>query len=467
MSFLYSVAGFLLAISILVAVHEFGHYWAARRLGVKVLKFSIGFGKPLWSRTLGADQTEYRIAAIPLGGYVQMLGEGDPNSPIDPREAHRSFDAQPIWKRSIIAAAGPAINFVFAAILFMALSLVPEAQFKPVFGSLPANSKLAEMGVKSGDRLLAVDGKQVAHLSEYNLYIFNQVLKGKPIEFTISSENDDQVAALTDAGSAATRTLQVVTKDIPLYDINPASLVYQVGLLPLLPSADTTLGSVLDGSPADSAGLQTGDRIVRINGSTVTAWNELTALIAPNANQAIEVAFDRAGVISEILLVPELAGEGAMARGVIGVGQVRPVLGENELVHVSHSLPQALTNGVAQTWLISALTVRMLGKMITLQVSPKNVNGPITIADVAGQTIQIDWQAYLQFLAVISISLGIMNLLPIPMLDGGHLMMFAVEAVAGRNASHQFYAAGQRVGIVLLIGLMSLAFYNDILRILN
>lgn len=465
MSLLYSVVGFLVAISILVAVHEFGHFLAARRLGVKVLKFSIGFGKPLWSRVSGPDQTEYRIAAIPLGGYVQMLGEGDSDTPIDPKDAHRTFDVQPIWKRSIIAAAGPAINFLFAALLFMFLGFGTEQQFKPVFGELPATSKLTELGVTAGDRLLEVDGKAVAHLSEYNLYIFNQVLKGQPIEFKVEGSSDNANGARGAQGSV--RRVLLPTADMPLYNINPSSLIYQVGLIPYFPPADTTLGTVLEDSPAYAAGLRSGDRIININGVDVTVWRELTDLVSPNAGQSIDLRYERKGLAYDIVLTPKLTGEGELARGVIGVGRVNPVLTDNELVTVSKSVPQALVHGVEQTWLISSLTVRMLGKMLTLQVSPKNVNGPITIADVAGQTLQIDWQAYIHFLAVISISLGIMNLLPIPMLDGGHLMMFAVEGVAGRAASERFYMAGQKVGVLLLVGLMSLAFYNDIFRLLN
>jgi regulator of sigma E protease len=307
MSFLYSVVGFLIAISILVAVHEFGHFWAARRLGVKVLKFSIGFGKPLWSRVSGPDQTEYRLAAIPWGGYVHMLGEGGPDTPIDPKDAHRSFDAQPIWKRSIIAAAGPAINFMFAALLFMFLGFSSEQQFKPVFGELPATSKLAELGVNSGDRLLEVDGKAVVHLSEYNLYIFNQVLKGEPIEFKVEDVGKITVgigdAGLSD-GQSSVRTVLMPTEDMPLYNINPSSLIYQVGLIPYFPPADTTLGTVLEDSPAFAAGLRSGDRIININGVDVLVWRELTDLIAPNADQSIELKYEREGSVYDISLTP-------------------------------------------------------------------------------------------------------------------------------------------------------------------
>ena len=454
MSFFYSVLGFLIAISVLVAVHEFGHFWVARKLGVKVLKFSIGFGKPLLRWVGGKDQTEYLISAIPLGGYVQMLGENEPQANLQGDERDRSFDAQPIWKRSAIAAAGPAINFLFAILLFIVLGLAPERQFAPVFGEVPESSELGKLGVGSDDQLLAVDGRSAAHLGEHNLYIFNQVLKGEPIVFSVVRKAE-QV------------DLTVVTDGIPLYNINPTTMIRQLGLYPKFTPASSELGMIVDGSPAQAAGLEVGDRIVSVGGTTVDTWRDLTALITPNGGQRVEIEYVRDGQLFSAIVTPELDTNSEPARAIIGVGRAAQLADDENLVDINRGVPQAFAYGVEQTWLISELTVRMLAKMISLQVSPKNVNGPITIADVAGQTIQIDWQAYIHFLAVISISLGIMNLLPIPMLDGGHLMMFAIEATAGRRASEIFYGVGQRIGILLLAGLMSLAFYNDIFRILN
>ena len=454
MSFLYSVIGFLIAISVLVAVHEFGHFWVARKLGVKVLKFSIGFGKPLFSWTGKIDQTEYRIAAIPLGGFVQMLGENDPDQDMSPAERSRSFDAQPIWKRSAIAVAGPAINFLFAALLFIVLGLSPETQFAPKFGDVPEASELGKLGVGPNDVLVAVDGRPVEHLGEYNLYVFNKVLKGEAILFSVV--RDGELVELT-----------VTTENIPLYNISPATMIGQLGLYPKIAPATSELGMIVEDSPAQAAGLMAGDRITAIDGTPVNTWRELTALIIPSGGRALEIEFVRDQASMVTIVTPRLDQSTDPPRALIGVGRSTEITNLENTVVVQRNVVDAFIFGVEQTWLISELTVRMLGKMISLQVSPKNVNGPITIADVAGQTIQIDWQAYLHFLAVISISLGIMNLLPIPMLDGGHLMMFAVEAVAGRRASEIFYGIGQRIGIVLLVGLMSLAFYNDIFRILN
>ncbi|MEO0367579.1 MAG: RIP metalloprotease RseP [Pseudomonadota bacterium] len=453
-AFLYSVASFLLAISILVAVHEFGHYWVAKKLGVKVLKFSIGFGKPLWSKISGPDQTEYRLAAIPLGGYVQMLGENDPDAPIDPSERHRAFDTQPIWKRSLIVVAGPAINFLFAILLFMLLGLSAEERFAPVFGNQSAQSELGRAGVKSGDRLLSVDGRPAKFLSEHNLYIFNQVLSGEPLVFEI----------MTDTGL---RVLEIPTEQIPIYNINPSSLVYQVGLLPRFEEASAELGMIVAGSPAEAAGLQVGDVITAINQSEVNRWSDLTALIEPRIEEQVQIEVMRGDETLEFFATTRLNDANGMRRGVLGIGRLPVSPLASDRMQIKRSLIETVEYGFVQTWQITTVTVRMLWKMLSLQVSPKNVNGPITIADVAGQTIQINWQAYVYFLAVISISLGIMNLLPIPMLDGGHLLTFGVEATAGRRASEVFYAAGQRVGIFLLLCLMSLAFYNDIFRLLN
>lgn len=454
MSFLYSVVGFLLAIGVLVTVHEFGHYWVARKLGVKVLAFSIGFGKPLWKRVAGPDQTEYIVAAIPLGGYVKMLGEGAYATPVPEHEQHRSFDRQPIWKRSLIVMAGPAINFLFAIVLFMGLGLATERNLLPEFGNLPASSLLAEAGVQPGDRLVSVDSKPVQHLFEHDLYIFNQVLKRQDIQVEVLS-------------AGATKTLQLNTANVPIYNINPASLMRQLGFAPIAPPSSTKIAAVSVGSAADSAGLQAGDRFISIDQQPIQRWQDLVAVVAPAAGQPLAVVVQRDAAQLSMMITPESREVDGQKIGLLGVtGEFIPYPPE-QIVEINRNPLEALVYGAEKTWLMSSLTVRMLWKMVTLQVSPKNVNGPITIADVAGQAIQIGWQTYIYVLAVISISLGVMNLLPIPMLDGGHLLMYAVEIVAGKNASEKVFAVGQRLGVLMLVGLMSLAFYNDIFRLLN
>ena len=454
MSFFYSVFGFLIAIAVLVAVHEFGHFWVARKLGVKVLRYSVGFGKPLWKKVAGEDQIEYVIAAIPLGGYVKMLGEGS-GEPIAEHEKHRAFDNQPVWKRSLIVAAGPGINFLFAIILFMLLGMMSERQLIPVFGEFSQKSAVAQAGVLPGDTLLAIDGKPVRHLLERDLYVFNQVLRKEPLELLIKSANGSERIAV------------VETAEIPVYNINPATLMRQLGLVGIAPPTTNKISRVLETSPAAEAGLQAGDRFVSIGSSPITTWFDIKEAIAPSAGKKLDVIVLRDGVELAFSVTPKSVDVDGKTVGQLGVGGTAASYPEHQIVNFSRHPLQAFVYGVDRTWQMSALTFRMLWKMVTLKVSPKNVSGPITIADVAGQAIQVSWESYVYVLAVISISLGVMNLLPIPMLDGGHLLTYVIEVVAGRKVSEKFFELGQRVGIFLLLCLMSLAFYNDFFRLLN
>ncbi len=454
MGFLYSIIGFLIAIGILVAVHEFGHYWVARKLGVKVLRFSVGFGKPLWKKVAGPDKTEYVIAAIPLGGYVKMLGENDPDNPVANEESHRAFDNQPIWKRSLIILAGPGINFLFAILLFSILGLQSVERIAPVFGESPVASAVGQAGIKSGDRLLAVDGRPVDYLAHQQLYIMNKVLQGNAIELDVLS-------------GGSQRRVEVQTSNIPIYNINPRSMMYQLGIIPELPTLSSEIDDVVPESPAALAGIQAGDAVVAISGTPVNSWGDLANQISPNAGKELLIDIERSGQRLQLAITPmekEFNGEKI---GIIGVKPKPVEFLPEQIVLVDRSVWGAFTEAVDQTWQMSSVTLRMLGKMLTLQVSHKNVNGPITIANVAGKAIQVGLDYYLHILAVISISLGVMNLLPIPMLDGGHLLMNAIESVAGKRAAENFFAVGQRFGVAILLCFMGLAFYNDIFKLLN
>ena len=455
MTFLYSVVGFLIAIGVLVAVHEFGHFWVARKLGVKVLRFSIGFGKPLWKKVAGDDQVEYVIAAIPLGGYVKMLGEGSQSEPVDPAEVHRAFDRQPIWKRTLIVAAGPGINFLFAILLFMLVGLMSKESLVPVLGEVPEDSLVAQVGVQSGDQLLTIDGKSFEFFGQHDLYIFNQVLRARDMQLEVRST------------SGATRSVRLEVADLPVYNISPTFLARTLGLIPILPEATNQISRVVEGSPAATAGLAEGDRIAAIGRSPIDTWEQLVEIVRASPAQELNLLVERNGVLQQITVTPEAIEQDGERTGRLGIGPVFEPYAESDRVLVQRNPWQAALHGVEQTWLMSSVTVRMLWKMVTLQVSHKNISGPITIAEVTGQAIQVGLDYYLHILAVISISLGIMNLLPIPMLDGGHLLMYAVELVAGQNAAEKVFAVGQRVGVLLLLCLMSLAFYNDIFRLLN
>ena len=437
----------------LVTVHEFGHFWVARKLGVKVLRFSVGFGKPIWRKVAGKDQVEYILAAIPLGGYVKMLGEGD-DTPIDPSEAHRAIDRQPIWKRSLIVVAGPAINFLFAIILFVFVGMQSEDHVVPVFGDFSETSVVAQASVLPGDTLLEVDGRKVKHMYQRDLYIFNKVLKEESIEIKID-------------GAQGKRTVNLDTTDIPVYNISPSLVVRQLGLIPLSPPTSTEIDFVAEGSPADVAGLKKGDKFVMIENESVEGWQDLVEVVAVSPEKALALKISRDGVLFDFSITPEAKQVNDRVIGVLGVRRLFVPYPEEQVVKFDRSLPEAVRYGFERTWEMSSVTLRMLWKMVTLQVSHKNISGPVTIADVAGKTAQISWQSYVYFLAAISISLGVMNLLPIPMLDGGHLLTYSVEIVAGRSISEKLFIVGQKVGILLLLSLMSLAFYNDIFRLLN
>jgi regulator of sigma E protease len=453
MDFLYSIFGFLIAIGILVAVHEFGHLWVARRLGVKVLRYSIGFGKPIFKRNWGKDQTEYVLSAIPLGGYVSMLSEED-DSPEHQHDLDRAFERQPIWKRSLIMLAGPGINFLFAIFLFLILGSMPHQSLAPVLGDVPEQSIVAGVGIQSGDKLLQIDGKEYAFFGQHDLYIFNRVLQGQDFELQILRDG-------------YTRHHIIPVGNFPIYNINPGFLARTLGLIPVLPQATTKLARVVSGSAADSAGLLEGDEIIAIDGQVIDGWAALVKQISDAPDRELQISVLRNESQVQLLATPKATLINGETKGRLGIA---PTILETPVelrVDVNRSLGQAGIYGVEQTWLMSSVTLRMLWKMVTLQVSTNNISGPITIAQVSGQAIQLGLDYYLYILAVISISLGVMNLLPIPILDGGHLVMYAVELVAGQSVSQKVFAVGQRLGIVLLICLMSLAFYNDIFRLLN
>lgn len=459
MGFLYSVIGFVIAIGVLVAVHEFGHFWVARKLGVKVLRFSIGFGKPLYQRVFGEDKTEFVIAAVPLGGYVKMLGENDPDAPIQDNERHRAFDNQALWKRSLIVAAGPGINFLFAFVLFFALAMPQSQHLEPVLGNVGNATLLGKEGIGQGDRLVSINGRQVDYLGQYDLYVFNQVLKGNPLAIELITAQGQK------------RNVVLPTADIPIYNINPNSLVRTIGFFAPSPQIRPELAQIVADSPAARAGLQVADVITHVNGNAIASWQQLVVEIQGSPATAMELTVARDNRSIDVSVTPD-AVDGANGKvGRLGVGPVvLPIMdyfSDDQKVIVDHGIGQAVLASAERTWLMSVVTLRMLWKMVTFQVSHKNINGPITMADYAGQAIQIGLDQYLLIIAVISISLGVMNLLPIPMLDGGHLLMYGVEVVAGQRVAQQVFAVGQRLGLLMLLGLMSLAFYNDIFRLLN
>jgi len=450
--FLFSIAGFVLAIGLLVAVHEFGHFWVARRVGVKVLRFSIGFGRALWSRT-SRDGVEYVIAALPLGGYVKMLDETEDEVPAE--EAHRAFNRQPLWRRTAVVVAGPAFNFLFAFVAYWFVFMAGVDGVKPEVGAVVDGSLAQRGGFKVGDEILTIDGKETRSWNEHRLYLFNQAL----------ARNQVPVKVRTAEGDTAMR--QLYLDELPLRELDAGLLENGMGLYGYLPEIPAVVGGVQDGSPAQAAGLRQGDRIVSVGGERVDDWRGLVDVVQPLAGRSTTLTLERDGERRELQLRPEAVETADGTVGRIGISPQPVSLPQEYRVHLDYGPVEAVARSAGSVWVMSVLTLKMLAKIVTLEVSAKNISGPLTIAQFAGDTVQIGWDRFLLFLAIVSISLGVLNLLPIPVLDGGHLLYYAAEAVTGSPPSKQVMIWGQQIGLVMLFALMSLAFYNDIVRLLQ
>jgi regulator of sigma E protease len=451
---LVSLFAFLVAIGILVAVHEYGHFWVARKLGVKVLRFSLGFGKVIWRRQRG--ETEYVLSALPLGGYVKMLGEQDTDVP--EHERHRAFSTQPVWKRSAIVCAGPLFNLIFAAFVYICIFLVGIPGTKPVVGEIEPDSYAAGAGFQNGDLIVAIGTEAVRSWEDTRLELLKQVLADGAVD----------VAVETADGLKAVRTFSFDENNLLKDD---GDILENIGLSPWQPEADLLIMQVLPDSPAEHYGLQSGDQVVTAGGQPIRSWGDWTRQVRAHPGQEIRLQVLRNGQSTEITIIPEARQENGKTIGSIGAAvQLKPINIDDwqqmQLV-VSYPLLESAVRGVAKTWDMTLFSFQMIGKLIVGDASLKNVSGPITIADYAGKTLSLDYRIFLNLLAVISIGLAVLNILPIPMLDGGHLLYYAFELLIGRPLPERIQMMGQNIGIFLLACLMSLAFYNDIVRLMR
>jgi regulator of sigma E protease len=455
MKFLLVPAAFLVAISILVAVHEFGHYWVAKKLGFKVLRFSIGFGKPLLTRVgKDADRTEYCLAAIPLGGYVKLLDEREGD--VAAEELHRSFTRRPISHRIAVLLAGPAMNLIFASLLYAILAMVGTESVKPVVGQVRLDGPAAAAGLQRGDQIVRVGQRNVADTEELQIALIRQFSDDGLIPLRVRRD-----------GSERALTLRVTEDRRALTE--PGKLLPGLGFDLATWNAATMINSVPADSAGARAGLKAGDLMLAVDGQPIANASQFVAMVNGAADRDISIELERHGERLRIVAaVPRVMDQGR-AIGRLGISlKEGPIVWPPGLLEIHRSGPvDALASGVSKTWEMSALTVQMLWRMLTGQVSPKNISGPVSIAEFAGISASLGVTAYMAFLAIISVSLGVLNLMPVPLLDGGQVVYQAVEAIKGSPISERTQLFGQQVGIALLVVLMSLAFYNDISRHLN
>ena len=446
----FTLLAFIVALAILISIHEFGHFWVARKLGVKVLRFSIGFGKPLWKKTGKVDNTEYVVAAIPLGGYVKMLDERE--APVDEAEQHRAFNRQNLKVRSAIVFAGPLFNFLFAIFAYWLVFVVGDTGMKPIVGDVIENSPAAEAGLLPGDRITAIGERQTATW-ENTVYAL-----------LASSIETEQVAVTVSDAQDYPRSLQLNLADIDPENTD-VSLLEQMGVTPFTPKLPAVIGEIVAGEAADRAGLKKSDKVIAVNQEPVESWSAWVDVIRKNPEQSLLVTIEREAALMDVTLIPKKTSLGDETIGRIGAAAEIPEgFLEQYQAKVSYGPLVAVKLSVEKTWDFSVLTLNVLGKILIGDASVNNLSGPITIAQTAGKTASIGFIYFVKFLAIVSISLGVLNLLPIPVLDGGHLFFFLLEAIKGSPLSEGFIEFGQRIGLALLIALMGLAFYVDISR---
>jgi regulator of sigma E protease len=451
MSFLHTLGAFVVALGVLIVVHEYGHYLVARLCGVKVLRFSVGFGRTLLSWRIGRDRTEWVIAAIPFGGYVKMLDERE--APVPAAEIGRAFNRQSVARRLVIVAAGPAFNFLFAIAVYAALYMAGMPEARPVLAEPPPATLARAAGVHAGDLVRAVDGEAIATWQDFRWRVLQGALQGERLAIEVINEHD-KISGLTLDLSA-----------FPAEEVE-SDVLARIGLSLFRPALAPVLGQIVAGSAAERGGLESGDRVTQIDGQPIASWDELVREVQRRPEHPTRMRIERDGVSMSLLVTPDAVAQGGARVGRIGAApRISEASAGRIFVVVRHGPARALAQAVAKTWDISTFSLRMLGRMVLGQVSWKNLSGPVTIADFAGQSAQLGWMPYLTFLALISISLGVLNLLPIPPLDGGHLMYYLVEILKGSPASERAVEFGQRLGIALLLVLMAFAFYNDLTRL--
>jgi len=451
MSLLTTVLAFLVALGVLIIVHEYGHYAVARLCGVKVLRFSVGFGRPLVTKRFSAEGTEWVIAALPFGGYVKMVDEREGD--VAPRDLPFAFNRKSVWRRFLIVLAGPAANLLLAVVLYWGLFMIGVPDARPVISAPTRDSVAERAGLMRGDTLLSIDGEKVEGWQEARWRLMKLALTHARARLQVQ----DQRGYLSD------KTLDMRELDLDGMESDP---IARLGLRLYRP--DAVIGRALPESVAEKSGLRRGDRILEVDGRPISGWDEFVLAVRSHPGESMRLRIENGGGQSDMTLTPDRAEDRGKSIGRIGAEPLVDTEQMKALFTVVRFGPAgALRFAALKTWDTSVFSLGMMGKMITREVSWRNLSGPVTIADYAGQSAQAGWGSYIAFLAIISISLGVLNLLPIPLLDGGHLLYYVVEVLKGSPVSDKALELGQRVGLSVLLFLMVFAFYNDINRLFS
>lgn len=452
---------FIVTLGLLVTVHEYGHFQMAKWCGIKVLKFSIGFGKPLLSKQFGKDQTEFVLAAIPLGGYVKMLDEREIDTSAlavpgySNADLKRAFNRQSVIKRILVVLAGPAANLILAILLYWVVLLMGVVGMKPILGEILANSPAAIANFAKGDILQKINGKNVTHWQDARWLLLNASLKNKIVEVsTINASNEVHV-----------HPLDLSRVD---YEDSNRDILDVVGFTLFQPDLPPRIGETIKGSAADRAGLKTNDLVMAINNKSIKHWEELVQIVKLHPNEPLNFLILRSHLNLKLTVIPQVIIENNKRVGRIGATfKIDQRLSDSLFVTTHYTVFGALLKATQKTWETAVFSLKMIVNMLTGEASWKSMSGPVTIASYAGQTANMGFIVFIGFLALVSISIGVLNLLPIPVLDGGHLMYYMVEIFTGKPVSELTMAIGQKIGFVLLGLMMTVAFYNDINRLIT